>query len=283
MTLPVKVETVLFVERQKARDESPDSVFSENSSENETGPSSSSMKYEKITGECSATKNIITENIITAGDFALKGTTDNDLAPIIVASRDSPAKTKPKHKRSKSLTNSFQRFLRREKRLSSLDGGGENGISNENIRQGEPDAKAGSLSTPKMSLGMRRSADDENAEVNTKVTRKKSSKLKGFFRTISLNNIVESKRNAALAGDRLCSKCGENKGLPRKVLSFERFNSLKDERDMFKSERDRAVEEWSHAASRWEQMLDDMDSMMSELVQVRCTDIFYTICVKHRH
>ena len=278
MTLPLKVQTIL-VESYQGKDERPESLVSENSGENESGNFTNhengiggfrSIQPEK---ECHiATGELSVDKKCTQDDF------ERCRSPGNMIVLDPVPRPVAKHKRSKSLTNSFQKLLRREKRLGSLDGSSEeqrkpsndNAVVSRNIEQAS-DRNTGYLSTPKMSLSTRRrSADDGKLELHKKPTRRKSGRFRGFFRTISLNSIADTKRNSMFASDGLlCSKCKVNEALPRKVFSVERFNSLRDERDMLKNERDRAVEEWSHAASRWEQMLDDMDTMMSELAQVR--------------
>ena len=196
------------------------------------------------------------------------------------------------HRRSKSFTNGIQRFLKREKRRGSLDT-----RDTDKLRQNEdlgndfvevfakndkraPRWKAGrerqasaATVTPKVSLSKRRSRSDnddstEGSDAIKKEMKKKSSKFRGFFRAISLNNIGEARKTAALPHENWCANGREDMPTRKKVLSLERFNTLKDERDLLRNERDRAVEEWSEAASRWERMLDDMDSLMNELVQV---------------
>ena len=286
MTLPIKVQTIL-VESCQGKDECPELFVSGNSSDIESGKLTNHEN--SISGIRSVQPKI--ESHIASGKLSKdKQYMQYDYEPSRSSSNmtllDSIPKPAGKHKRSKSLTNSFQKLLRREKRLGSLDGSSEeqrrptngNAVVSRNNEQAS-DRSTGYISTPKMSLSTRRrSSDDGKAELHKKPTRRKSGRFRGFFKAISLNSIADTKRNSMFASDGLlCSKCKGNEALPGKMFSIERFHSLRDERNMLKNERDRAVEEWSHATSRWEQMLDDMDALMSELAQVRWRAISYSI------
>ena len=290
MTMPIKVQS-RFVESCSSGGDGRDYVVFENNSESESRSLSHSTNNENCVGDSAsgqakqdrlvATGDSISDKKVTQEDFGRCRSSTNMGTPEFVP------KVVARHKRSKSLTSSFHRLLRREKRVDSVDGSGDNGrrATIEDIRNVElaSDTNNGNISTPKMSLSTRRRSEDDG---HKKQARRKSGRLRGFFRAISLNSIADSKRNSMFASDGLlCAKCKGNEVFPSKVFATERFNSLKDERDMLKNERDRAVEEWSHAASRWEQMLDDMDAMMSELIQVTqlcfgcwsfsCKSIFY--------
>lgn len=286
MTLPMKVQKVqsLFIENGGKGDSynSKDSLHCEKSIAQATEMS----LPKKSTDEISA----LPEDNNNAACFAiaekaesnmsrqernenenLYGHSGNSSLTVIDGPLDSTPKNGVKHKRSKSLTGNFQKLLRREKRLSSTD---ENKSSRNKVNGavcgGEAANNVGFLSTPKGSpIQRRHSEDDGEPEVRRKLAYRMNSRLKGFFRTISLNSISDSKRNSSFISNESCQRCKEKEHMLRNVISMETFNTLADERDVLKKERDRAVEEWSLAASRWEKMLDDMDSMMSELVQVR--------------
>ena len=291
MTMPIKVQS-RFVESCNSGGDGRDHVVFENDSESESRSLSHSTNNENCVGD-SASALAKNDRFVATGESTVnRKATQDDFgrcrSSTNMGTPDFVPKVVARHKRSKSLTSSFHRLLRREKRVDSVDGSGgsERRATIEDIRNIEPasDTNSGYISTPKMSLSTRRRSADDG---HKKQTRRKSGRLRGFFRAISLNSIADSKRNSMFASDGLlCSKCKGNEVFPKKVFSTERFNSLKDERDMLKNERDRAVEEWSHAASRWEQMLDDMDAIMSELIQVRklcfvcwpysCKSIFIT-------
>ena len=173
----------------------------------------------------------------------------------------------------------IQRLLRKDKRKSSsaVDSKEMEKAQGLDAKHGIDSAAAESCveregEALKLSTLRRRRSDGEAAgghdEATKKVARRRNSKLKGFFRAISMSNVSEARRASAFEEENLCPGCQEKRDTPRKAPSLERFNSLKDERDLLRGERDRAVEEWSEAASRWEQMLDDMDALMAELMQV---------------
>ena len=290
MTLPIKVQSFL-VENCPVRDEKPQLKVSRCISENgaENLPCSSTQGR-----GVSELRFVQTRQNSTGGSMKGKKYGQGDLERNASSSNATiPDSTVPKaltkHKRSRSLTTSFQRLLRREKRLGSFDGSSDEQkrASNDNIRNIEAtsDKNNGPIPTPKLSLSTKRgSADDGKSDLHRKPSRRKSWRFREFFRAKSLNSIADSKSNPIFASDGLlCSKCKETGTLSRKVFSLERFNSLKDERDMLKSERDRAVEEWSHAATRWEQMLDDMDSLMSELIQVQLVNFQWIFTYFHSH
>ena len=271
MTLPVKINAVLL-EGREVTDESPDSVFSENGDENDVGSSRMEQPDGIDKWHCNDVREkvevvVSDEGVVKVGRPVVY---NRELSMDVVNENYSAVtpRATTKLKRSKSLTSSFQKLLRRDKRLSSAEGEHQGVISEKVLGRGS-DNVAGILASPKMRPSARRLSDEsEKRDGSKKMARRMSRGLRGFFRTISLNNIVESKRNATFASSESCEKCRLNESMSRMVLPLERFNSLTDERDMLKSERDRAVEEWSQAASRWEQMLDDMDAMMSELIQV---------------
>lgn len=173
----------------------------------------------------------------------------------------------------------IQRLLRKDKRKSSsaVDSKEVEKMQGLEAKDGIDGAEINSCverenETPKLSAVRRRRSDGEasgeHEEATKKVARRRNSKLKGFFRAISMSNVSEAKRASAFEEENLCPGCQEKRAVPRKAPSLESFNSLKDERDLLRGERDRAVEEWSEAASRWEHMLDDMDALMAELIQV---------------
>ena len=173
----------------------------------------------------------------------------------------------------------IQRLLRKDKRKSSsaVDRKEMEKAQGLEAKHGVDSAAVASCverenETLKLSTVRRRRSDGEASgvhdEATKKVARRRNSKLKGFFRAISMSNVSEARRASAFEEENLCAGCQEKRDTPRKAPSLERFNSLKDERDLLRGERDRAVEEWSEAASRWEQMLDDMDALMAELIQV---------------
>ena len=195
-----------------------------------------------------------------------------------------------KPKRAKSFGSGLQRLMRMETRRGSLDERDINSMKNSNSKSLDNDSagtpgsadlcqgrratrkpRSDSDSGSKFSFATRRAFETSIENITEKARKNSNGKLerlKGFFKAISYTNVGDMKRNSLHFSGEICADCQQKQNSSTKDLHAERFSRIKEERDHLRHERDCAVKEWSEAASKWEHILDEMDSLLVELIQV---------------
>ena len=108
--------------------------------------------------------------------------------------------------------------------------------------------------------------------------RLKQTRIKAVVEAIALRKHVRELTEALSQGDlgkeNLLNEIEKKltTALTEKEVALEELATVIEQRDALVSERDKAQEEWGKAAAKWENTLDQLDSMIKDMNQVRLND-----------